>query len=63
VILLDTSGLLGAIDAADMAEARRLLDGYRDLDLGLRDACALCGPSGRPFRLLPADACPTVFGV
>jgi predicted nucleic acid-binding protein len=62
---------------ADVAEARRLVDAYRDLELGLADASivilaerleaeviltlderhfrSLRGPSGRPFRLLPAD--------
>lgn len=69
---------LAPFGAADVAAAREVLDGYRDLELGLADASIavlaerlgtdavltlderhlrmLRRPSGRPFRLLPADA-------
>lgn len=69
---------LAPFGASDVAEARRVIDAYRDLELGLADASivvlaerfetdavltlderhfrALRGPSGGPFRLLPADA-------
>jgi len=69
---------LAPFGASDVAEARQVVDAYRDLELGLADASivvlaerlgadvvltlderhfrALRGPSGGPFRLLPADA-------
>lgn len=69
---------LAPFGAGDVAAARDMLDAYRDLELGLADASiavlaerlgtdavltlderhfrVLRGPSGRPLRLLPADA-------
>ena len=69
---------LESMNADDVAAASEIIERYRDLELGLADASlvvlaqryatsdlltlderhfrAVRGPSGRPFRILPADA-------
>jgi predicted nucleic acid-binding protein len=56
VIVLDTSGLLAALDAAEVAEGSEVLGRYGDLRLGLADASVVViAGAARTTRVLTLD--------